>query len=243
MLYHQSMVTADCDDTALVNASLDGDRDAFAEIVTRYQSLVSSVAYSATGNLTQSEDIAQETFVTAWKHLESLREPGKLRSWLCGIVRRVTANARRHQQREPAQNAAPLEFAGETPAPEAIPVERAITREEEAILWRSLEQIPENYREPLILFYRENQSVEKVAQSLELSEPAVRQRLSRGRKLLEERVAAFVEGALRQSAPGRCFTQGVLGALPAQMAAVGSASATVTAAKGGVATKTAMWLT
>jgi RNA polymerase sigma factor (sigma-70 family) len=242
MLYHQLMGIADGNDPALVQASLNGDREAFAQIVTRYQALIASVAYSATGNLAQSEDIAQETFVTAWQHLPSLREAGKLRSWLCGIARRLTANARRRQQREPAQDAAPLDEAIDTPAPDAIPAERAMTREEESILWRSLEQIPETYREPLILFYRENDSVEQVAQALELSPEAVRQRLSRGRKLLEERVAAFVQGALRQSAPGPSFTLGVLSALPAQMAAVSSASAAVTAAKSGAAAKTAALL-
>src|SRR5256885_11119521 len=44
-------------------------------------------AYSAIGRLGQSEDVAQETFITAWKHLRHLREPAKLRSWLCGIAR------------------------------------------------------------------------------------------------------------------------------------------------------------
>jgi len=61
------------------------------------------------------------------------------------------------------------------------PATQAVTREEEAILWRALERIPDTYREPLILFYREQQSVERVAAELELSEDAVKQRLSRGR--------------------------------------------------------------
>src|ERR1044071_4664940 len=79
-------------DTELVAESLSGNRDAFGQIVARYQSLICSLAYSATGNLSQSEDLAQETFLTAWKQLSGLREPGKLRSWLCGIARNVTNN-------------------------------------------------------------------------------------------------------------------------------------------------------
>ena len=67
-------------DAKLVQASLAGDGAAFQEIVTRYQSLVCSIAYSGTGSLTRSEDIAQDTFVTAWKNLGELREPGSLRS-------------------------------------------------------------------------------------------------------------------------------------------------------------------
>jgi RNA polymerase sigma factor (sigma-70 family) len=242
MIFRWPVWNTNCDDSLLVSASLGGDRDAFAQIVRRYQRLVASITYSATGNLAESEDLAQETFVTAWRHLRSLREPGKLRVWLCGIARRATANALRRRQHEPAQAAASLEFAINTRAREAIPDEQAITREQEEILWHSLGQIPETYREPLILLYRENQSVERVARSLELSEEAVRQRLSRGRKLLEERVAAFVEAALRRSAPGPSFTLGVLGALPAQMSGLGAASAGVAAAKTGAATKAAAWL-
>jgi DNA-directed RNA polymerase specialized sigma24 family protein len=60
----------------LVAQSLDGNRDAFGRIISRYQSLVSSLAYSATGSLGQSEDLAQETFITAWKHLRDVRETG-----------------------------------------------------------------------------------------------------------------------------------------------------------------------
>ena len=214
---------ADLEDVRLVDASLGGDRDAFARIVRRYQSLVASIAYSATGNIAQSEDLAQETFLVAWRHLKSLEEPRKLRAWFCGIARRATANALRRQQREP--RAGSLDEAMEAAAPEPIPADHAVSREEEAILWRSLEHIPETYREPLILFYREDQSIERVAEALDLSSDAVRQRLSRGRKLLEERVAAFVEGALRQSLPGRSFTAQVMSVLPLQMAAAGLASA------------------
>jgi len=79
-------------DADLVAASLSGNRDAFGQIVARYQSLVCSLAYSATGSLSQSEDLAQDTFVTAWKRLRDLREPEKLRAWLCGIARNLINN-------------------------------------------------------------------------------------------------------------------------------------------------------
>jgi RNA polymerase sigma factor (sigma-70 family) len=173
--------------------------------------------------------------------LDSLKEPQKLRAWLCGIARRTTANALRRQQREPAQAAEPLDHAAEFPAPEPLPAEQAIRREEEALLWRSLERIPAAYREPLILFYREDQSVERVAEALALSNDTVRQRLSRGRKLLEQHVASFVEGALRQSAPGHSFTASVMTALPAQIGAASLVSAGATTAKSGAVKLAGLW--
>src|SRR6266699_392818 len=63
----KTMVAEEQSDTELVSRSLAGDRDAFSRIVSRYQTLICSLAYSRIGNLGQSEDIAQETFITAWK--------------------------------------------------------------------------------------------------------------------------------------------------------------------------------
>src|ERR1035441_5540515 len=76
-------------DADLVQWGLAGDREAFGRVVERYQSLICALAYSATGSLSRSEDLAQETFLIAWKQLRQLREPDKLRSWLCSIARSV----------------------------------------------------------------------------------------------------------------------------------------------------------
>src|SRR5580765_3771392 len=101
----QTVKATDFSDSELVTQSLSGNRDAFGRIVARYQSLLCSLAYSATGSLSQSEDLAQETFVTAWKQLADLREPEKLRSWLCRISRNLTYDAVRRHGREPTHKA------------------------------------------------------------------------------------------------------------------------------------------
>ena len=206
-------------DAQLVEGSLTGDCDAFARIVKRYQSLVCSITYNATGSLSLSEDLAQETFLAAWKQLPELREPSKLRSWLCAITRFLVGKELRRRGREPLHAAEPLDAVHDSPSLEPSPSADAVSREQEAILWGALERIPEVYREPLILFYRQQRSVQRVALELELSEDAVKQRLSRGRKLLHEEVIAFVEGTLSRSAPGQAFSDAVLAALPAAPAA------------------------
>jgi RNA polymerase sigma factor (sigma-70 family) len=218
------------EDAELARLSQAGNRDAFGQVVARYQSLICSLAYSATGNIGRSEELAQETFLTAWKQLGTLREPQRLRSWLCGIVRNLINNSFRREGRQPLDGAEPLEKAKEASGTEPLPSEQAISREEETLVWRALEQVPELYREPLIMYYREEQSVEAVAEELELSQDAVRQRLARGRELLRAEVATLVEGALRRSRPGRAFTLAVLAALPGL--AVGSAKAAALGAAG-----------
>jgi RNA polymerase sigma factor (sigma-70 family) len=244
MMINDVMHTTEPNDAALVAECLDGSREAFRRIVGRYQTLICSLAYSATGNVSQSEDMAQETFMAAWKDLRLLREPDKLRAWLCGIVRSRIQKSMRREGREPVYNATTLEEAHDAPAREALPSEQTISREEEVILWRSLEKIPELYREPLVLFYREDRSIEQVAEALELSQDAVKQRLSRGRKLLQEEVQAFVEGALRRTAPGQAFSGAVLAALPvaagpAATAGLGVGVKGTAAAKSGLL---AVWL-
>lgn len=227
-------------DADLVAACLCGNRSAFEPIVERYQRLLCSLAYSSLGDVAASEDVAQETFVTAWLRLGELREPDKLRPWLCGILRFKLSHARRRDGREPVRGAAPLDGALDLPGEEPPGDEVAMARDEQALVWRALQTLPETYREPLVLYYREHGSIEHVAAELDLTEDAVKQRLARGRKLLKEQVLALVEGALARSTPGRVFTVGVLAALPAlsppaQAAAVGTAAIAASKGAGGLA--------
>ena len=164
--------TASDSDAQLVERSLFGDAAAFGGIVERYQGLICGLAYSACGNPHLSEDLAQETFIAAWRQLRDLRETDKLKAWLCGIARNVINNHFRKQQRTPTAQAAELHES--LPALANSPSENAMSRQEEALVWRALEAMPENYREPLVLFYRQQESVAAVAASLDLSEDTVK---------------------------------------------------------------------
>ncbi len=238
-MHATSNISATDSDSVLVNSAIAGDRQAFSHIVERYQASVSSIAYCATGDLGLSEDVAQETFLAAWQQLGQLRDPAKLRSWLFGITRNLTRSSVRQSKRDAVAHSEPLESVLHSTAPQPAPGEQAITREEERLLWNSIEQIPEVYREPLILFYREQQSVSSVAETLDLSPDVVKQRLSRGRKMLAQQMEAFVETALRRSIPGKSFTLAVLAALPALTVSTTAATIGASAAKGSALAKSA----
>ena len=236
-------------DGRLVALHLDGDRNAFRQIVERHQAMVCALGVSAFGDVGRSEDLAQEVFIAAWKQLPDLREPEKLLGWLAGIARNLINNSFRRQQRTPTARAE--ELSPETPADAASPREHAISADEAALMWSALAGIPENYREPMVLFYREQRSVPAVAAALEISEEAVRQRLMRGRAMLTERMASLVEEALERSAPTPAFAGLIILALPVGPMAVetmlggsGAAKTLTTAgaigsaaAKGGLAVK------
>jgi RNA polymerase sigma factor (sigma-70 family) len=240
MDHPQNTLVAERDDATLVAQSRAGDADAFAQIVVRYQSLICALTFSATGSKSQSEDLAQETFVVAWKKLGDLRETEKLRAWLCAIARNLCLNLHRSNQREPTHQAETLAKVSDQPLDALDPAELAMQGDEAAIVWRALAQIPELYREPLVLFYRQHKSIEHVAVQLELSEEVVRQRLSRGRKLLSEKVEAMVEVTLTKTGPGRAFTTGVMSALPMMIGSAKSAAVASAMATGGTAFKTAV---
>ena len=232
------MTNQPSEDTHLVRSTLAGDRRSFEEIVRRYQTLVCSIAYSGTGDLAISEDVAQETFLTAWRTMGQLREPKSLRAWLCGIARRLAANTRRAM----ARATTPVSSVADAPCMDsADPAERMIGEEDRALMWETLSQLPTNYREPLILFYREERSVRRVAEDLGLSEDAVKQRLSRGRRLLAERVAAYVEQTLTQSKPRKTFLVAVMATLPALTPQAAAASVIAAGGKGTLAGKSALF--
>ncbi|MEM9531922.1 MAG: sigma-70 family RNA polymerase sigma factor [Pseudomonadota bacterium] len=220
-------------DAALVAASLAGDREAFGQLVSRYQSLLCSLAYSSTGDLSHSEDIAQEVFVEAWKKLDTLLEPAKVKAWLVGILRFKISHFHRREARQPVKHAEQLDDDRGFELQEAKTEDAVIQSQEQSLLWQAMEKVPETYRETLILFYREDRSTKQVAQHLDLSEDAVKQRLSRGRKLLQTEMLRFVEGALKHSKPGASFTAAVLAVISSIPAPAKAASAGAAAMKAG----------
>jgi len=131
------MIATTMTDAELLGAPLGGNRNAFAAIVERYKSLVCIVAYSGTGSLARSEDLAQDTFVAAWTRLGAIREPQKLPAWLCGIARNLAMRDPRKRQRDALAHAAPLDNCREQPGVRTSPRDAAISKEQEAVLWRA----------------------------------------------------------------------------------------------------------
>lgn len=237
-------------DVSLLQACMQGNNYAFEGIVDRYQSLVCAITYSGTGSIHISEELAQTTFLLAWKNLGQLRDLDKFQAWLCRIARSTVQSWRRKRQRDLAAQAAPLEAAAGQSAQAYEPVEAAIHKEQEVVLKQALGHIPVKYREPLILFYREKKSTREVARLLGLSENAARQRLSRARSMLKRQVTALIETTLAQTRPGKAFTAGVMASLAGltikgttaatAQVAVNSGSLGLTGVLSGIAVKVAL---
>lgn len=74
-------------DSILVEKTLLGDSMAYAEIVRRHEASVKGTAYKVTGNYFFAEDASQDAFVSAWAHLDSLKNWDKFGSWVCSIAK------------------------------------------------------------------------------------------------------------------------------------------------------------
>ena len=223
-------------DTELVCAAQEGEKKAFVEIVMRYQGMVAGVTLAILHDFSASEDVAQEVFVKVWKNFSQLQDPAKFRSWLYQIARNT---ALIHlSKRKPAEA---LDSVAELISdPGMRPDERAVNVEERAEVLSALQALPENYRMPLVLFYREGKSARAVAEALNLTEGVVKKRLSRGREMLRQRLVGLLDPVLRGTIPGTFFTAAVaasIGAMapPSAIAATAFTASTTSSSASGAA--------
>ena len=217
-------------DERVWQAVLVGDTTAFQRIVERYQGAVSGVALSIVGDFAASQDIAQEVFWIAWNSRAQLRDASRLAPWLFGITRNKAKDWGRQQCA--ARTHAELETVASI-SREPDPAEQSVSLEEQALVWKALDALPETYRETLILFYRQGSAVLDVAETLGVSEDAVKQRLNRGRQLLREQLAEVVEGVLVRTRPGRGFTSRVMAGVVGVGSAWGAGGSAVAASTSG----------
>jgi RNA polymerase sigma factor (sigma-70 family) len=198
-------------DTDLVTAAQAGDKAGFVDLVARYQGMVTGITLSILRDFQASEDAAQEAFITAWKKISEIQDREKLRPWLAQIARNSALMALRKKRALP-----PLEkFPGASEIPR--PDELIVKKEEAEIVLSALDALPEKLRLPLILFYREDQSVRKVSEALSLTPDIVKKRLSEGRTLLRRRVTRLLDPVMRATGPGVLFTTAVASTIGAMM--------------------------
>src|ERR1700691_2628900 len=146
--------------------------EAFEALLAAYQDKVFRLCYSMLGDRAQAEDCAQESFLRIWKSMERYRGQSALGTWIFSIARNVclTAIAKRA-----ARRSAPIEEA-EFAAPDRPDRQLDIVR--------MVGQLPDNYRQVVMLFYMEDQSYEEVARLLDLPVGTVKTHLHRARQQL-----------------------------------------------------------
>ena len=179
-------------DAALVADVLEGNTEAFGELVNRYKNLVASFVAARVAAM-EVEDLAQDTFLRAFRMLASLRDPAAFSSWLLGIASHVCVDWHRSRRRMASlDDEGAQEPGADALVPHRSPVERpdAEAEQQEAarLLLESLDRLPEAYRVTLVLKHMDGLSCQEIAERQGLALGTVTSRLARAYKLLRDRL-------------------------------------------------------
>jgi len=172
-------------DAELVERAGHGERAAFDELVARHYDTATAAAFAVLGNTDAARDCAQEAFLEAAATLTTLRDKAKFGSWIYGIAKRKAIYILRRQKlHSDAMKVKTDESRSRIPVHN--PSELAGHEEKLASIRRALSEIPEIYREVLVLKYVDGRSHEAIAKVLQISLAAVDKRLMRGKDMLWE---------------------------------------------------------
>jgi RNA polymerase sigma-70 factor (ECF subfamily) len=163
----------------------DRDREEFERLMRQSYKLVYRIAYSVLKNTADAEDVAQETFLTAYEKMSSLRDPERFRPWVARSAWRMALNRRRGTTRSMGRDNA---WFASRPA-EEYPEARAKDQEFESQVRAQVELLPEKLRVVVLLIGVEEMDVRTVAGILNIPEGTVRSRLHLARKQLLRKVA------------------------------------------------------
>lgn len=164
-------------DAALVAAALAGSSDAFSRLVTAHQQAVRGFLRRACGNWADAEDLAQETFLTAWENLSRFSGQSSLRSWLCGIAYNKCLTVARSRNRSAARDLAYLEA--------SEPAEQA-SGDDRMDLAAAMAQLPMEQRAAVALCLGSGFSHSEAAEALGLPLGTVKSHVLRGKAKLME---------------------------------------------------------
>ncbi len=169
------------EEQALVSRSRNGDPEAFATLVRAHQRMVHAVAYRMTGSLADAEDLAQETFVQAYRQLASFRNEARFSSWLYRVAMNTSLNwAKREARRRRAHRDWGVELDGEAAVNSGGDVRDDRGRVQEALLRLSPKQ-----RAAVVLTIYDGLSHAEAARMLGCSETTVSWRLFMARARLK----------------------------------------------------------
>jgi RNA polymerase sigma-70 factor (ECF subfamily) len=176
-------------DKELVALSQKGDRAAFGVLCERYYSMVSILAWQKVRNRTDAEDLVQESFVRAYRAIESLREGEKFPGWLYRITLKICLDHLRKVNRR--DTAVPLDeeaHAGPAPEPAGSELE---AQEEHGKVARAIEKLPDKYRLVVTLRFIDKKSYREIADQLGEPDGTIANRIHRAVKMLQ----AALDGA------------------------------------------------
>ena len=192
-------------DARMVRLCLNGDRDAFAQLVERYQSEILRYCISQTLNASTAEELAQEAFLRAYQRLSQLKSPDRFQPWLYRIAGNVAHSYRRKLREEPMDPATHVHIsAGEI---EQYGTDRR--RDMQELAENALRLIPANIRACVVLRVCEDMSYRDIAERLHIAPAAAESRVRRALQTMRE----YISGIGREDEVRDVLRYGIAGTL------------------------------
>ena len=177
------------DDVELIQRSLTGDEDAFAQLVRKYQKQVHALAWRKVGDFHVAEEITQDTFLRVYKKLSTLKDPNRFSGWLYRIAaRQCHAWLRKKRLQTQSLDDTDIDLIEKTTYSQYIAEEqeRAATEAQRGVVQRLLARLQESERTVVTLHYFGEMTCEEISRFLGVSASTVKSRLRRARLRLKK---------------------------------------------------------
>jgi RNA polymerase sigma-70 factor (ECF subfamily) len=174
-----------------VKAVLNGQQHRFAELVDRYQTQIVNYVCRMLGNYEDAVDLSQDVFLKAYSALESYRPQYPFPAWLFRIARNAAIDEIRKRRLSTVSLDAPMEFDdGSTPreveSSGLDPEDSYLGLEFANRISAAIDELPEKYREPIVLRHAGGLSYDEIAEAMELPIGTVKTRIFRARDALRQ---------------------------------------------------------
>ncbi|WP_268964160.1 RNA polymerase sigma factor [Paenibacillus sinensis] len=169
-----------------MSAVLNGDRQAFAHLVTRYQAMVYRVCVKITGESESAKDMAQEVFIKAYKALPSFRGQSSFSTWLYRIAYHACLDYKRSNDREWRYRTS-ADVTENDYVTSRTPEQDVLRKEASEELGQSVNSLAEPYRSVVQLYYFNQQSYQQIAEARGVSVKTVESQLYRARQMMRRK--------------------------------------------------------
>lgn len=191
-----------------------GDHAAIDRLIRETQTLVHSLSLSIVRDLDLAQEVTQKVYIIIWQKLSSLKNANSFLPWLRQTTRNTAYNLLREQKISTKIDGEEAELLLAKFSDPDSNLEQSFDKaQKNKILADFIESLPQESREIILLYYREEQSSKQVAQLLDISEANVRKRLSRIRATLKSDILKRYGQLILASAPGLTLTSAALSSL------------------------------
>lgn len=174
------------DEVSLLRASLQGDTEAWGEIISRYKDAIFGLCLGFMRNRADAEDVSHDAFIRAYLNLRRYDLERRFSTWLFTIAANLCRNKLRYRKNHPSTEQ-PLQIRGGIDPAKLVGAE-----DRQAKIRKALAKMPYGYRAPLVLRFYNELPYQEISNILSIPEGTVKTRIHRGKAMLKD---LFEEGA------------------------------------------------